>query len=252
MDLKGGIKMPIGKQEMYFATGVDDLGKANNPIDPEFQTGMVFEFGGGLYLAEKKHTARLYAKRAYNSKIIKECRELNKKGNKVKLSNLDAEVYLYTFEVDFNSLDEYSHLVIREDNVREEHTFNVLKEYIESINYRPNITWTYGQICGFSWDENVNPTTISNLNDEDIKGILSRSMNDNQLCIHKRLCSSEEGNMKYLNCFKKVSMEILTNKEILDIKDVSKCAENRSIRKEFIKQVRENTEDNRRASSGND
>lgn len=208
--------MPSGKQTMYFATGIDDLGKHNNPIDPEHDTGKVFEYGGGLYLSEDKKTAKEYATRAFLKKIGNSSVE----NDKIYLNWTKEEVYLYEFEVNFDELDKYSHFVIRDNNVRNEYIYNVIEQYKVNENYRPSTIWTYGPLCGLEWDNKVNYDTINNLSKENIDECLRTSMDDNQLCIHKRLKSSEIGNMQYLNNIEKKSMKILTCKDFVDEKEV--------------------------------
>lgn len=225
--------MPSGKQTMYFATGVDDLGKHNKPIDPEHDTGKVFEYGGGLYLAKDEKTANEYAKMAFFRKLGNS----NVEKSKIYLDGHKEEVYLYELEVDFDKLDKYSHFVIRDEKVRSEYIYNIIEQYKADINYRPSIQWTYGPLCGLEWDKKVNHNTISNLSKDNIDEYLRTSMNDSQLCIHKRLGSSKIGNMQYLNNIEKKSMKTLTCKDFVDKKEVQEFEKLRKSRWDASKEI---------------
>lgn len=238
--------MPSGKQTMYFATGVDDLGKHNKPIDPEHDTGKVFEYGGGLYLAKDEKTAKEYAIRAFFKKIGNS----NVEDDKIHLDWSKEEVYFYEFEVDFDELDKYSHFVIRDNSVRNEYIYNVIEQYKANENYRPSIKWTYGPLCGLEWDKKVNHDTIDTLSKENIDECLRTSMDDSQLCIHKRLESSEIGNMQYLNNIEKKSMKILTCEDFVNEKEVQEFEKLRKPRWDAFEEIFESFTNTRKVSGG--
>ena len=242
--------MLIGDKLMYFGTGVDEIGRDDNPIDPEFESNNVFEFGPGFYLSEDKSIANKYAMKAYSAKIRAMRKKINREGKKVDISNRDCKAYLYTFKVKFNELNTHSHIVIRDDTVRKEFIYNIVEKYKDNINFKINFTWTYGPLCGFKWDNNVNPDNISNITKENIDSYLLESMGVNQLCIHKRLRSEEGGNMMYLNSFSFEKKEFIEGKDLYTRKEIEDSDGAREKRKTITESIPTSFTSKRRVSGG--
>lgn len=189
--------------KMYYGTGNDSLGTANDPFDPEFPSKSVFEFGHGFYLANKMSTAEAYAKIAFIDKQASINSQQYKKGCKVleNISNSKIKSYIHVFNVDLNLMrQKYTYKEIKSYKDMQSNLRQVVINYRTNPYYRPSVIWTYGYLAGPEFDKLF---STSKSGDIDIEKAIEQSIinriNDNQLCIHKRLIGNKTNGMKYLN-----------------------------------------------------
>lgn len=247
--------MISGVKEMYYGTGNDNLGTYNIPFDPEFKSNAIFEFGHGFYLAEKKSTAETYAKRAFIDKQKQKFIQTYNSGKIVLLSNINYTIksYIHIFQVNFDSLNNYPNRIINNYTDMEQNLHQVLKGYNTNKYYAPCRTWTYGYLAGPEFDKLINVTNYNTIKKSTaIRLSIINRIKDNQLCIHKRLNSTKNGNMRYLNDLIYVNKLTLDRKYFEKKKKVAYFDKVRAFRKTIISGIYPLTRYNRRIGGGND
>ena len=179
--------------KMYYGTSDEKLGDTIE-IDPEYNTGKVFEFGNGFYLAVSKDMAASYAEIGAANKFLME-HTIDKEFEKSVVYDFSCKCYIHELTIDYEELMKEKKLVFETVEEYKEVIKETLNGYSKDKNYRPDRLFTFGLLCGSYWDRHIEK--IKSPYESFIDKCSKNMSNVKQLCIHKRMQNGGTKGFRY-------------------------------------------------------
>lgn len=188
--------------DFYYGTTNLSLGvEGGIPIDPEYNTGKIFEFGRGFYMTQDRELAEQYIIQGiineFTYKIV-EAETNNKKEALKKLADgASGRGNLHIYYIDEILYEELDVKHFESEGEYKTEIEDTIKGYKFNRNYSPNREVTWGPISGKLWDDwwkdkeeiECTETIIDMFADEARKNM---EEGKKQVCVHRKKKGEKE------------------------------------------------------------